>query len=98
MFRALGGFAKSLQVTVERHAVRLEQILGIFAWRDPLVSRGVFTLIAIIGLAMFLIPIRSVVIVSGLWIMRHPALRSSVDGTRMGAFLSRLATDTDNIE
>lgn len=98
MFRALGGFAKSLQDSLEKHATRVEQVLGIFAWRDPLVSRSVFTLLTILGLALFLIPLRSVIIVSGLWFLRHPALRSSVDGTRMGAFLSRLASDQDNIE
>lgn len=96
MFRALGGFAKALQDALGRHATRLEQVLGIFAWRDPLVSRSVFTLLTIVGLALFLIPLRSVIIVSGLWFMRHPAFRSS--GARMSAFLSRLASDADNIE
>lgn len=97
LFRVLGSYAKSVQEAAETTAVRTEQVLGIFAWRDPLVSRGIFTALTLFGLALFVIPLRSVFIVAGLWFMRHPAFRSSTEGSRLPAFLSRLATDDDLI-
>ena len=97
LFRLMGGYAKAAQDALEAAAIRTEQITGIFSWRDPLVSSTVFTLLALAGLALFVIPLRSVFIVAGLWTMRHPALRKPVDGQRLHALLGRLSTEDDHL-
>ena len=94
----LGRYAKVAETLAERYALRVEQIVGIFTWRDPLVSRGVFTMLALLALALFIIPLRSVVLCAGLWVMRHPVLRSPSEGAWLQAALSRLTGGAEGIE
>ena len=61
-------------------------------------SRGFFTAMVLCALALFVIPLRSVVMCLGLWVMRHPVLRGPADGAWLPAVLSRLASGADNIE
>jgi hypothetical protein len=97
LFRALAVYTRAAQHVADHYATRVEQVAGVFSWKEPLVSRSVFSLMLLAALALFLIPMRSVVIAAGLFLMRHPALRAPPGPSVLPFFLSRLSSLRDNI-
>lgn len=97
LFRALAVYGRAAQHVADHYATRVEQVAGVFSWKEPLVSRGFFTLVLLLALALFFIPLRSVVLAAGLYVMRHPALRAPAGPSVLPFFLSRLSTLRDNV-
>jgi len=97
LFRALALYSRAAQHVADHYATQLEQAAGVLSWREPLVSRGFFTLLLLAALALFFIPLRSVVLAAGLYAMRHPALRAQPAPSVLPFFLSRLSSLRDHI-
>jgi hypothetical protein len=97
LFRALAVYTRAAQQVADHYATRIEQVAGVFSWKEPLVSRSVFSLMLLAALALFFIPLRSVVIAGGLFALRHPALRSAPGPSVLPFFLSRLSSLRDHI-
>jgi hypothetical protein len=97
LFRALAVYGRAAQQVADHYATRIEQVAGVFNWREPLVSRSVFTLMLLAALALFFIPLRSVVVAAGMFFMRHPALRAPAGPSVLPFFLSRLSSLRDHV-
>ncbi len=97
LFRALALYTRAAQHMADHYATRLEQAAGVFSWREPLVSRTFFTLLLLAALALFFIPLRSVILAGGLYAMRHPVLRAPSGPSVLPFFLSRLASQRDHV-
>ena len=96
LFRALALYTRAAQDMADKYATRLEKVAGVFSWREPLVSRAVFTALLLSALALFFIPLRSVVLAAGLYAMRHPSLRSHNPTSLTSAWM-RLASLKDHV-
>ena len=98
VFRALALYTRAAQHVADTYATRLEKVAGVFSWREPLVSRAVFSFLLLAALALFFIPMRSVVLAAGLYAMRHPSLRAGHKGPSSAqAAWTRLASMKDHI-
>jgi hypothetical protein len=97
LFRALAVYTRTAQQVADHYATRIEQVAGVFSWKEPLVSRSFFSLLLLISLALFFIPLQSVVLGAGMYVLRHPALRGAPAPPVLPFFLARLSSLRDHL-
>ena len=97
LFRALAVYTRTAQQVADHYATRIEQVAGVFSWKEPLVSRSFFSLLLLASLALFFIPLQPVVVGAGLYVLRHPVLRGAPAPSVLPFFLARLSSLRDHV-
>ncbi|KAK1413348.1 hypothetical protein QVD17_35120 [Tagetes erecta] len=85
-----------IQTVVGDVATQGERIQNLVTWRDPRATAMFLGFCFVLAAVMYVVPIRGVVVVVGLFVMRHPSLRNRLPSVPMN-FFRRLPARTDGL-
>jgi acyl-CoA synthetase (AMP-forming)/AMP-acid ligase II len=92
----LRSVAGRIQTVVGDVATQGERVRSLLAWRDPRAT-ALFTAICLVAaVALYVTPFRVVVLVAGLYVLRHPRFRSRMPSAASN-FFKRLPSRADTM-